>query len=96
MVKDVVFGKTVRKSYARINEILDMPNLIEVQKKSYKWFLEEGLRGHLTYKNQRCGIVLNNGGYYKNVITLVPSVVISDEEIDMALILLDQLFARFS
>ena len=58
--------------------------------------LEEGLRGHLTYKNQRCGIVLNNGGYYKNVITLVPSVVISDEEIDMALILLDQLFARFS
>jgi len=31
-------------SYSRINEVLDMPNLIEVQKNSYKWFLEEGLR----------------------------------------------------
>jgi len=31
-------------SYSRIDEVLDMPNLIEVQKNSYKWFLEEGLR----------------------------------------------------
>ena len=31
-------------SFAKINEVLDMPNLIEVQKNSYKWFLEEGLR----------------------------------------------------
>jgi len=31
-------------SYSRINEVLDMPNLIEVQKNSYRWFLEEGLR----------------------------------------------------
>jgi DNA-directed RNA polymerase subunit beta len=33
-----------RKSYARIQEVLDIPDLIEVQKKSYKWFLEEGLK----------------------------------------------------
>ena len=43
-VKDVQHGKTTRKSFARINEILEMPNLIEVQKKSYQWFLDEGLR----------------------------------------------------
>ncbi|MGE4548525.1 MAG: DNA-directed RNA polymerase subunit beta [Intestinibacillus sp.] len=44
MVKDVQHGKTTRKSFARIDEVLDMPNLIEVQKKSYRWFLTEGLR----------------------------------------------------
>ena len=43
-VKDVQHGKTTRKSFARINEILEVPNLIEVQKKSYQWFLDEGLR----------------------------------------------------
>ena len=43
-VKDVKLGKTTRKSFAKINEVLKMPNLIEVQKKSYKWFLDEGLR----------------------------------------------------
>ena len=35
--KDVQHGKTTRKSFARIEEILEMPNLIEVQKKSYEW-----------------------------------------------------------
>ena len=43
-VKPVNLGKNVRMSFARINEVLDMPNLIEVQKNSYKWFLEEGLK----------------------------------------------------
>jgi DNA-directed RNA polymerase subunit beta len=33
-----------RRSYARINEVLELPNLIEIQTESYKWFLEEGLR----------------------------------------------------
>jgi DNA-directed RNA polymerase subunit beta len=37
-------GKKVRMSYSKIDEVLDMPNLIEVQKNSYLWFLEEGLR----------------------------------------------------
>ncbi len=44
MVKDVYYGKTLRKSYARHQEILDMPNLLEVQKNSYQWFLDKGLR----------------------------------------------------
>ena len=44
MPKDVLYGKTLRKSFARSEEIQDMPNLLEIQKKSYNWFLETGLR----------------------------------------------------
>ena len=43
-VKPVHLGKNVRMSFSRIDEVLEMPNLIEVQKNSYKWFLEEGLK----------------------------------------------------
>jgi len=44
MVHPVQMGKRVRMSYSKINEVLDMPNLIEVQKNSYKNFWEEGLK----------------------------------------------------
>ncbi|MDO4618016.1 MAG: DNA-directed RNA polymerase subunit beta [Clostridia bacterium] len=44
MVHQVQMGKNTRLSYSKINEVLEMPNLIEVQKDSYKWFLEEGLK----------------------------------------------------
>ena len=37
-------GKNIRMSYSRQKEVLEMPNLIEVQKDSYKWFLDEGLK----------------------------------------------------
>ena len=47
MVHEVEVGKNVRLSYSKIKEVLDMPNLIEVQKDSYKWFLEEGLKGNI-------------------------------------------------
>ena len=43
-IKPVKLGNNVRMSFAKINEVLDMPNLIEVQKNSYQWFIEEGLR----------------------------------------------------
>jgi DNA-directed RNA polymerase subunit beta len=43
-VKPVQLGKTTRMSFGKINEALPMPNLIEVQKNSYKWFIEEGLK----------------------------------------------------
>ena len=43
-IKDVYYGKTLRKSFARHKEILEMPNLLEIQKKSYQWFLDKGLR----------------------------------------------------
>ena len=44
MVRDVMFGKTMRKSYAKYEEILEIPNMLKIQKDSYKWFLETGLR----------------------------------------------------
>ncbi|HHW47509.1 MAG TPA: DNA-directed RNA polymerase subunit beta, partial [Clostridiaceae bacterium] len=44
MIHPVQLGKSVRMSYSRIDEVLEMPNLIEVQKNSYRNFLEEGLR----------------------------------------------------
>ena len=43
MLHEVQVGKNTRLSYSKIDEVLEMPNLIEVQKNSYKWFLEEGL-----------------------------------------------------
>ena len=43
-IRPVANSKVVRMSYARQKEVLEMPNLIEVQKDSYQWFLDEGLR----------------------------------------------------
>ena len=43
-VKPVQVGKNTRMSFARIGEVLEMPNLIEVQVNSYKWFLNQGLK----------------------------------------------------
>lgn len=43
-VKPVHMGKNVRMSFSQIDEVLEMPNLIEVQKNSYQWFLDEGLK----------------------------------------------------
>ncbi|MGM9619124.1 MAG: DNA-directed RNA polymerase subunit beta [Oscillospiraceae bacterium] len=44
MPKDKHYGKTVRKNYARHEEVMAMPDLLEIQRKSYRWFLETGLR----------------------------------------------------
>ena len=44
MVRDEMFGKTMRKSYAKYREILEIPNMLKIQKDSYQWFLDEGLR----------------------------------------------------
>ena len=43
MVKPQKLGKNVRMSFSKIDEALDLPNLIDVQKKSYEWFINEGL-----------------------------------------------------
>lgn len=56
--------------------------------------VDEGLKGDLEYQGKKYGLVLDIGGYYKNVITFAPSLEISYEEIDMAMALLDQLFTR--
>ncbi len=43
-VKPVKFGKNERMTFSKINEVIDMPNLIEIQKDSYSWFLNQGLK----------------------------------------------------
>ncbi len=58
MVKDVYYGKTLRKSFARHEEILDMPDLLDIQKKSYQWFLDEGMRQ--VFKD--IGVITNYAG----------------------------------
>ncbi len=45
MMHDVKMGKRTRKSFSKISEVLEMPDLIEVQKNSYYRFLKEDLRG---------------------------------------------------
>ena len=57
---------------------------------------EEGLKGDLEYNGKKCGLVLNNGGFYKNIITLVPQLYITDAEIKMAIELLDQILYRLT
>ena len=43
-VKPVKLGRNTRMSFSKINEVMQMPNLIEIQKNSYQWFLNEGLK----------------------------------------------------
>jgi 4-aminobutyrate aminotransferase-like enzyme len=52
---------------------------------------QKGLDGNLTYAGKKVGLILDIGGYYKNVVTLAPSLEISYAEMDMAHELLDQL-----
>ena len=56
--------------------------------------VEIGLAGELVYAGRPIGLVLDIGGYYKNVITFAPSLHISSEEIDQGLLLLDQLLSK--
>ena len=44
VTKDVMLGKTLRKSFAKHDEVLAIPNMLKIQKDSYEWFLREGLR----------------------------------------------------
>ena len=44
ITKDVMMGKTPRKSFAKQEQILELPNMLKIQKDSYEWFLREGLR----------------------------------------------------
>jgi 4-aminobutyrate aminotransferase/(S)-3-amino-2-methylpropionate transaminase len=54
----------------------------------------EGLAGNLQAGGRKMGLVLDVGGYYKNVFTLAPSFTITREEMDLSIELLDQLFTR--
>ena len=67
-VKPKQLGKNTRMSFGKINEVLEMPNLIEIQKNSYKWFLEEGLkevfRDVAAITDYNGNLVLNFVGYH--------------------------------
>ena len=63
-------------------------------KEMMDWIAEEGMKADMVVDGKRHGLVLDIGGYYKNVITLAPSLTISNDEIDLALRLLDELFTR--
>ena len=54
----------------------------------------EGLKGNLDARGGKMGLVLDVGGYYKNVFTLAPAFDITEEEIDTAVELLEQLIRR--
>jgi len=56
--------------------------------------VDESLKGDLVHHGRRYGLVLDIGGYFKNVVTLAPSLDITYGEIDLAIALLDQLIAR--
>ncbi|AGT10402.1 aspartate aminotransferase family protein [Paracoccus aminophilus] len=63
-------------------------------KATLDWMCDEGMKGDLVVNGKKYGLVLDVGGYHKNVITLAPNLLISHAEIDLALNLLDQLFTR--
>ena len=44
MPKSIMLGKKERQTFSKISEVVDMPNLIQIQTKSYQTFIEEGLR----------------------------------------------------
>ncbi len=63
-------------------------------KKLLDRMVDLGLAGELEHNGRRMGLVLDVGGYYKNVITFAPSLHITPEEIDLGLTLLDQLLSK--
>lgn len=63
-------------------------------KATMDWLCDEGMKGDLQVGAKMYGLVLDVGGYHKNVITFAPNLLITREEIDLALSLLDQLLTR--
>jgi len=63
-------------------------------KATLDWMCDEGMKGDLQVGGKTYGLVLDVGGYHKNVITFAPNLLITREEIDLALALLDQLLTR--
>jgi 4-aminobutyrate aminotransferase-like enzyme len=64
------------------------------QSETHKRRFEEGLKGNIPARGRKYGLVLDVGGYYKNVFTLAPSLHITEDEIDLGLELLESLLQR--
>ncbi|GLK85805.1 aspartate aminotransferase family protein [Ancylobacter defluvii] len=75
-------------------EICEPHDSYTPSKKLVDLMVDEALKGDLVHGGERYGLVLDIGGYHKNVITVAPALTISYEEIDLGLALLDQLFER--
>jgi 4-aminobutyrate aminotransferase-like enzyme len=70
------------------------PDGFTPDKATLDWMSDEGMKGDLVVDGKKYGLVLDVGGYHKNVITLAPNLMISHEEIELAVSLLGQLLAR--
>jgi 4-aminobutyrate aminotransferase-like enzyme len=70
------------------------PDGFAPDKATLDYMVEEGMKGDMVVDGQKLGLILDVGGYYKNVITLAPSLEISYPEIDLGLKLLEQLLVR--
>jgi 4-aminobutyrate aminotransferase-like enzyme len=70
------------------------PDGFTPDKATLDWMADEGMKGDLVVDGRKYGLVLDVGGYHKNVITLAPNLMISREEIELAISLLDQLLTR--
>ena len=75
-------------------EICEPHDSFTPSKRIVDLIVDESLKGDLDVNGRKYGVVLDIGGYYKNVITLAPSLEMSNAEIDLALILLDKLMTR--
>jgi 4-aminobutyrate aminotransferase-like enzyme len=63
-------------------------------KAALDWMSDEGMKGDMIVNERKYGLVLDVGGYHKNVITFAPNLNISFDEINLAIELLDQLLTR--
>jgi len=70
------------------------PDGFTPDKATLDYMVEEGMKGDMVVDGQKLGLILDVGGYYKNVITLAPSLEISYPEIELGLKLLEQLLVR--
>ncbi|SCB45533.1 aspartate aminotransferase family protein [Rhizobium multihospitium] len=96
--------KQLQKRHATVGEVdgLGLALRMEIckddsytpDKATLDWMCDEGMKGDLQVGGKTYGLVLDVGGYHKNVITLAPNLLITREEIDLALALLDQLLTR--
>ncbi|AGB72840.1 MULTISPECIES: aspartate aminotransferase family protein [Rhizobium] len=96
--------KQLQKRHATVGEVdgLGLALRMEIckddsytpDKATLDWMCDEGMKGDLQVGGRTYGLVLDVGGYHKNVITFAPNLLITREEIDLALALLDQLLTR--
>ena len=96
--------KKLKKKHKEIGDVsgLGLTLRIEVcQKDGYTpnreltdRMFQEGLAGNLEYNGKKYGLILDVGGYYKNIFTIAPSFYVTDNEIQMAYEFLDFLFTR--